>query len=226
MAAGGRLCALHVVAEPGAVAGLSACTEALRQLRELRDTARHLPPAERGAWAQTAAHGAAVLYGWAELAGEHAPALRRLGRELALSADIRAAEAELDRPLPHPRSAALLCAAMMRPSNQTLFWLALAHELHALAIGVHDMHQAAGEAQRATQLAEAIHSQLEPLTAQLDDARAAADADYAQARQAVRLAQAGQAPVRDIGRRPPADEPKAGPTGRKGPERKPGRGPR
>jgi Relaxase/Mobilisation nuclease domain len=58
--------------------------EALEQLRELRATARHLPPGERGAWAQTAAHGAAVLYGSAELAGEHAPALRQLGRELAV----------------------------------------------------------------------------------------------------------------------------------------------
>ena len=63
-------------------------------------SARQLPPEARGAWAQTAAHGAAVLYGWAELAGEHGPALRQLGHELALSAEIRAADAQLDRHSP------------------------------------------------------------------------------------------------------------------------------
>jgi hypothetical protein len=38
--------------------------------------------------------------------------------------------------------------------------------------------------------------------------------DYAEARQALRLAQAGQAPVRDIGRRPPPPTPAAKPTPR------------
>ena len=200
--------------------------EALRQLRELRDSARDLPPEARGAWAHTAAQGAAVLYGWAELAGEHAPALRGLGRELALSAEIRAADAQLDRPLPHPRSVALLCAAMMRPSNQTMFWLALAQELQALAIAIHDMHKAAGEAQRARALADAIRSELAPLTARLDDEHAAADPDYAQARQALRLARAGQAPVSEVVRRPSSDRPEARPSSpRQGPRREPGRRP-
>ena len=199
--------------------------EAVAQLRELRDSARSLPPGARGAWAQTAAQGAAVLYGWAELAGEHASALRQLGRELALSAEIRAADAQLDRPLPRSRSVALLCAAMMRPSNQTLFWLALAQELQALAIAVHDMHRAAGEAQRASALAEAIRSQLAPLAARLDDEHAAADPDYAQARDAVRLARVGQGSVRDVVRRsppPPAPSPPSPPPGER---RKPRRGP-
>jgi hypothetical protein len=91
---------------------------------------------------------------------------------------------------------------MMRPSNQTLFWLALAQELQGLAIAIHDMHQAAGEAQRAAHLADAIRSELAPVAARLDDEHAAADPNYAEARQALRLAQAGQAPVRDITRRP------------------------
>ncbi len=199
--------------------------EALGQLRELREGAKHLPADERGAWAQTAAQGAAVLYGWAELAGEHAPALRQLGQELALSAQIRAADARLNRPQPRPRSVALLCAAMTRPDNQTLFWLALAQELQALAIAIHDMHQAAGDAQRAAALADTIRYQLSPVAGQLDDEHAAADPDYAEARQAVRLARVGQAPVSDVTRRParpPAPTPRPP---RRGEPRKPGRGP-
>jgi hypothetical protein len=202
--------------------------DALAQLRELRDSARSLPPATRAGWAQTAAHGAAVLYGWAELAGEHARPLRELGRELALSAEIRAADAQLDRPLPHPRSVALLCAAMMRPDNRTLFWLTLAQELQALAIAIaiHDMHEAVGEAQRAQALADAIRAELAPLTVRLDDEHAAVDPDYAQARHALRLARVGQAPVADVVHRLPSDQPAAKPSPRgQGPRRRPGRGP-
>ena len=178
--------------------------EALEQLRQLRQAARQLPTSDRGAWAQTAAHSAAVLYGWAKLAGEHAPTLRALGRELALDAEIRAAEARLERPLPQPRSVAVLCAAMMRPENQTLFWLALAQELQGLAVALHDMHQAAGEAQSAARLAAAIRGELAPLTARLDDEHAATDRDYAETRTALRLARAGQRPHSEA---PPAATP-------------------
>ena len=116
---------------------------------------------------------------------------------------------------------------MMRPNNQTLFWLALAQELQALAIAIHDMHQAAGEAQRASALANAIRAELAPLTARLDDELASADPDYAEARHALRLGRVGQAPVTDVVRRPSSDQPAAKPSSpRQGPEQKPGRGPR
>ena len=114
---------------------------------------------------------------------------------------------------------------MMRPENQTLFWLALAQELQALAIAVHDMHQAAGEVQRAAELADTIRSQLTPVAAGLDDEHAAADPDYAEARQAARLARVGQAPVRDITRQPGRPAAPAAPRpARPAPQRKPGRG--
>ena len=188
--------------------------EALEQLRQLREAARQLPTSARGAWAQTAAHGAAVLYGWAKLAGEHAPTLRALGQELALDAEIRAAEARLERPLPQPRSIAFLCAAMIRPENQTLFWLALAQELQGLAVALHDMRQAAGEAQSAARLAAAIRGELAPLTARLDDEHAATDRDYAETRTALRLARAGQRPHSDAPPAPTSTPPVARPTPR------------
>jgi hypothetical protein len=74
--------------------------------------------------------------------------------------------------------------------------------LEALAVALHDMHQAAGEAQGAVELTEAIRSQLMPVAARLDDEHAAADPGYAEAREALRLAHVGQASVRGITRHP------------------------
>ena len=183
--------------------------QALEELRALRDAASNLSAAEQGAWAQTAAQTAAVLYGWAQLAGAHAPVLRDLARELSLSAQIRAAAAHAAGPVAPARSIAVLCAAMTRPGNQTLYWLALAQELQALAIAVRDMHQAAGEAQRAAALADAVRGGIAPLTDQLDDEHAAADRDYGETRDALRLARAGQPRVGDPLRRPSAAPPAA-----------------
>ena len=121
---------------------------------------------------------------------EHAVALRRCGEPLARSAQLPAAEARLPRRMPQARSVAMLCAAMMAPSNQLLYWLVLAQQLAALTQAISsDMHEAAGEAQRAAQLAGAIREQLVPLCTVLEDQRSAADSAYARARKAVRLAE-------------------------------------
>ena len=185
-----------VGAESNPWLALPSWEEALEQLRALRASAQSLAPGEQGAWAQAAGHGAAVLYGWAQLAGERdALVLRELGRQLSLSAQVRAAQANAERPVPAARSVAVLCAALARPGNQTLFWLALAQELQALALALRDMHQAAGEAQRAAALAAAVHRELAPLTARLDDEHAAADRGYAETRTALRLARAAQPPL-------------------------------
>jgi hypothetical protein len=212
-----------VGAESNPWLALPSWTDALEQLRALRASAEALPTGEHGAWAHTAAHGASVLYGWAQLTGERdAAVLRELGRELSLSAQIRAAQAHTERPIPLARSVAVLSAALARPANQTLFWLALAQELQALAIALHDMHQAAGEAQRAAALATAVRDQLAPLAARLDDEHAAADSDYAETRSALRLARAGQQPLRTVPR-PQPSPPASARRPRPGEERKPRR---
>ena len=119
---------------------------------------------------------------------------------------------------------------MMRPGNQTLFWLALAQELQALAIAVHDMHQAAGEAQRAAALAETVRSELGPVRDRLDDEHAAAVPTTPKLARPSRLARVGQAPISDVTRRPappaaPAPTPAPPRRPRPAPQRKPGRGP-
>jgi hypothetical protein len=147
--------------------------QALEELRNLRSQLATLPAAERGAWADVARQGAAVLYGWAELTPEHATSLRRCAGELSRSAQLPARELQRDRLLPRARGAVMLCAAAMRPGNQLLYWLVLAQELSALTRAVSDMHQAAGEAQRAAQLASALREDLLPVCEQLEGARVA-----------------------------------------------------
>jgi hypothetical protein len=199
--------------------------DALAELRALRDAAGRLPAGEQASSAQAAGLTSALMYGWAELAGEHAPVLRDLAGELSLSAEIRAGAAKAARPVAPARSMAVLCAALVRPSNQTLFWLALAQELQALAVAVQDMHQAAGEAQRAAALATAVREQLAPLTVRLEDEHAAVDRDYGEARDALRLARAGQArPIGDALRQAPQSPPaRPAPSSRR---EEPRRGPR
>jgi hypothetical protein len=136
---------------------------AVEELRALRAQLDVLPPGERGAWADAAAQGAAVFHGWAHLAPEHATALRSCGDQLARSAQLPAHELQAARVLPRARGIVMLCAAAMRPRNQLLYWLVLAQELTALTQAVSDMHQAAGEAQRAAQLASALRHQLQPV---------------------------------------------------------------
>jgi len=167
--------------------------QALEQLRELCAQLDSLPVGERGAWADVAGQGAAVFYGWAELAPEHAGALRRCGEQLARSAQLPSAQARRGRAMPQARGVAILCAALMAPGNELLYWLVLAQQLAALTQAVCDMHQAAGEAQRAALLAAAIREQLLPVHAALDDQRAAVDPSYARAREAVRLAEIARA---------------------------------
>ena len=147
--------------------------QALEELRSLRSQLETLPAGERGAWADVAGQGAAVLYGWAELAPEHATSLRRCAGELSRSAQLPARELQSDRVLPRARGAVMLCAAAMRPRSQVLYWLVLAQELAALTRAVSDMHQAAGEAQRAAQLASVLREDLLPVCEALESERMA-----------------------------------------------------
>lgn len=166
--------------------------DAIAQLQNLRGALAAAPAGERGAWADVARQGAAIFHGWAALAPEHADALRHCGEELARSAQLPAGEARRARAMPQARNVAILCAALMAPSNQLLYWIVLAQQLAALTQAISDMHQAAGEAQRAAALATALREQLTPLRATLKNQRASADPAYAQAREAARLAQIAQ----------------------------------
>jgi hypothetical protein len=182
--------------------------QALEELRALRSRLETLPVGERGAWADVARQGAAVLYGWAELAPEHAASLRRCAGELSGSAQLPARELQTERMLPRARAAVMLCAAAMRPRNQLLYWLVLAQELAALTRAVSDMHQAAGEAQRAAQLASALREDLLPVCDTLESARMAGMASSPPGAARSATQEARQAPETSAERsRPQADDP-------------------
>ena len=75
----------------------------------------------------------------------------------------------------------LMAAALVNPSNKTLWRLALLQEMSALSSAVAAAHNAAGELQRAERLLAQVRGQLEPLRVGFEDAHAAVDPEYAQA---------------------------------------------
>lgn len=172
--------------------------EAITAIRDLRDQTRALGPDQVAERAQVAGQAAALAYGWAPLADQHGPMLNDLGRQLARSSQVRAQAARPTPQLSPPRAAAMLLAAATRPSNQTLYWLVLLQELQALASAIRDLHQAAGDADRARALNQLVHEQLRPARETLADEHAAADPSYAAERQRRRDTRAdgdrGQAP--------------------------------
>ena len=115
------------------------------------------------------------------------PSYDRCAAELSRSAQTRAAAS---RPASERAgSLPLLAAAMVNPSNKTLWRLALLQEMTALASAVAAAHRAAGELQQAEQLLAQVRGQLEPLRIGFEDAHAAADPEYAQALRSYRASQ-------------------------------------
>ena len=168
--------------------------QALAELEALRDAARDLPGASAGERAQLAGTAAAVFHGWASLEGDHQAALRDTAQRLALSAQIRAAEARLAAPLPRPRDAALLLLAAGQPKNRTVQMMALAQLMGGLLDALARAHQAVGELQQARALAHAV-AELAPLREELARQRAAEDPAWASEQQALALARRARPPA-------------------------------
>jgi Relaxase/Mobilisation nuclease domain len=182
---------------------------ALADLQQLH-TASGLTTADAAPSAEVAGQAAGVLYGWAELLPEHAEPLRACGRELAQLAQIRARLAQPKPPqAPAARGVALLCAAMMQPTNPLLYYTVLARELAALMRTIADVHKAAGEARAAARIEAVATAGVDRVRATLEDRRAAIDPTYARGRESRRLAAIAAPP-----RRPPAADSRPGETQR------------
>ncbi len=157
-------------ARPPAPVSEPRVAEAIAELRAVRENAG-------GDYAALARAGAATFYGWARLDPEHADALERCAIELTRSAQNRAAAS-------HParyRAPALplMAAAILNPSNKTLWRLALLQEMIALAQADAAAHRTGGELQRAERLLAEVSGRLEPLRTGFEDAHAAVDPEYA-----------------------------------------------
>ena len=172
--------------------------------------------------------GAASFYGWAALEPELAPRLEPCAIELSRSAQTRAAAS---RPVSsRAPSLPLLAAALVNPSNKTLWRLALLQEMMALSSAVAAAHNAAGELQRAERLLAEVRGHLEPLRVGFEDAHAAVDLEYARQLQSYRAAQearrlneiaTGGVPPR-AGRSDTAAAAHPGPPDRRPPTQRPG----
>jgi hypothetical protein len=203
-----------VGAESNPWVALPSWEDALAELRAMRDAARDLPEASTAERAELAGGAAAVFEGWASLQGDHQAALRDAAARLALSAQIRAAEARLAAPLPRPRGAALLLLAASQPKNRTVALMALAAVMSGLVDAIARQHQAAGELQQAHALAKAV-AELAPLRRELERQRAVEDPAWAGEQQALAVGRAARPPV---GVRPRPSSPEATPA----PNRPPG----
>ena len=170
-------------AQPPAPVSEPPVAEAIAELRAVRENAG-------GDYAALARSGAATFYGWARLDPEHADALERCAIELTRSAQNRAAASHPTRY--RAPALPLMAAAILNPSNKTLWRLALLQEMIALARAVAAARAAAGELQRAERLLAEVTGQLDPLQTGFEDARAAVDPEYARTLQGHRAGQEAQ----------------------------------
>jgi len=121
-----------------------------RQLAELRERLQSVRDADQTTWALIARDAAGLLAAWSLRTETEPGPLAEAGRAIARTAQLRAAQVpnRPHRPFPPTQNAArlLLRAANGPPTGVLLSQIA------SLAEAIHDMHAAAGDAQRATEL--------------------------------------------------------------------------
>lgn len=107
--------------------------------------------------------------------------------------------------MPSTRGTVLLLAAAAGPAGGALGWVVLLRQLANLAKALHDVHQAAGELQRAREIEQMVRSQLAQVAGGLKEAHQGPQPEVD--REALRAAQAagqGQIPAQRPG--PPVGE--------------------
>ena len=130
-----------------------------RQLAQLRDRLQSVPPEDCSTWALVARDTAGILAAWSLRTEPHPGPLAQAGRELARTAQLRAAQVPDTprRPLPPTQNTAALilqAATRSRPGRKVFA------QVTALSEAIHDMHAAAGAAQRAAEMEHTALAQL------------------------------------------------------------------
>ena len=146
-----------------------------RLRRQLRHADRD--PAET---ARVAHDAAGILAAWSvALEGDRPGSLARASRQLARSAELRAAHrAQLPRPRPRRSTLALYLLAGARPDG-TAGWFVLARQLSMLGHDLAHLHEVRGEVDRARELETGLDAQLRQLheTLKSQSTRPPADPD-------------------------------------------------
>lgn len=181
------------------------------EVARLRDQLRAVPVDDRALWAHVAQETAGAFAAWS-LRVEAVPGpLAATADSLARSAQLRAHHVRPRRAgLPSARGAALLLASVAHGGTGTVAQAALLRQLANVVKALHDAHQAAGDAQRAAEIARVVRSQLVTVSAALPRDRAD-EADVDAAAHAARVAAQGQLPLRAPGAPLPASLPGSAP---------------
>jgi len=162
----------------------------------LRERLRSVPATDRALWAHVARETAGAFAAWSIRVEATPGPLAETADILARSAQQRAYQV---RPRtagqPSVRGAALLLSSIAHGGSGTVAEAALLRQLAKTVAALHDAHVAAGDAQRAAQVADVLHGQLQTIRDRLpaaDGARVAVSTADVQAIEAVRIARQGQ----------------------------------
>lgn len=176
-----------------------------RELAELREQLAGVPDDDRAQWAHVARDTAGAFAAWSMRVEGDQPG------PLAATADILARSAQLRAREVRPRAtrgasaggAAMLLASVAHGGKGPVAQVALLRQLVETVRALYDAHEAAGDAQRAKEIAVVIKGQLATVTATLPSDEPATDAER-DAAEAARLARTGQLPLRSPGAPVPA----------------------
>lgn len=173
----------------------------------LREQLRQVPVSDRATWAHVAHETAGAFAAWSVRVEDTPGPLAEAAETIARSAHLRAGEVPARRAtaVSAVKGTTLLLASLARGGQGTVAQAILLRQLMNLAKAIHDAHRAAGEAQRAAQIAAVAREQLRSVQAGLPAPRhvhevpepVAADAEL------VRLARAGMGPVETAPARAP-----------------------
>jgi len=166
------------------------------EVTALRERLRSVPADDRALWAHVARETAGAFAAWSVRVEATPGPLAETADILARSAQQRARQV---RPRtagqPSVRGAALLLSSIAHVGTGTVAEAALLRQLAKTVAALHDAHVAAGDAQRAAQVADVLRGQLQTISDRLpapDGARLAVGVADSEATEAVRVARQGQ----------------------------------
>lgn len=181
---------------PAAAPEIDAATwqQAEAELVELCQQLRDVPLEEGSTWAHAARDASGVFAAWSLRVERRPGALACASDVLARSAQVRSRDLH-HRParMPSSRTAARAMRFAETGGHGAAAEALLFRQVSATMRAVYDMHQARGDAQTAANIARMVRDELRPFETALQQASVPDEA-----RDALRVAQAGQVPLRTV----------------------------
>ncbi|RFA06422.1 hypothetical protein B7R54_18745 [Subtercola boreus] len=143
-------------------------TKYARELSALREKMRAVPASDRDAWARVARETSGAFAAWSQRVETTPGPLAEASRSLARSAHLRAHETKA-RPVAWASAAgnAMVLMQVAQTGKPTLALALVLRELEKLSRAVHDMHRAAGDASRASDVRNMMQHRLHTVSQQM-----------------------------------------------------------